>query len=435
MKELTHKYMKENNLITNNAIVCATSGGVDSVCLLHILKDLGFSVILAHVNHNKRKESKDEMEAMRKLASNLSIPFEYLSYHYDESDNFHNQAHNARYDFFKSVCDKYNTNVIATAHHLDDQIETVIIKIINGSNLYGYGGISPYYQEDGYKIIRPLLFATKEMIYEYANINNYLYFEDSSNSEDDYLRNRIRHHVVPLLKENSNDIYNKITSYSNQIKDAFNFIRTLSIKYLNENNNKIELNSYHKLDVALQKDIISLLLEKYNIEKNYRVVMQIHKLLQDKTGNSSLNLNGGYIFIKEYDKAYLSFESNNKLERIIINDNDSIIYGNKYKIYFSKTKPQNNAKHIKLCYNDIVLPLSVRPWQNGDSIKMQFGTKKINRLFIDNKIPSSIRNQIPVIVDNTDKILWVYDLAKDELIAKHKNLGELYLVCEVINYE
>ena len=248
MKELTQNYMKENNLITDKAIVCATSGGVDSVCLLHILKDLGYNVILAHVNHNKRKESKDEMEAMKKLASHLSIPFEYLSYHYDESDNFHNQAHNARYDFFKSVCNKYNTNVIATAHHLDDQIETVIIKIINGSNLYGYGGISPYYEEDGYKIIRPLLFATKDMLYEYANTNNYQYFEDSSNNEDDYLRNRIRHHVVPLLKENSNDLYSKITSYSNQIKDAFNFIRSLSIKYLNENNNKIELDSYLKLE-------------------------------------------------------------------------------------------------------------------------------------------------------------------------------------------
>ncbi len=427
--------MRENNLITDKAIVCATSGGVDSVCLLHILKDLGYKVILAHVNHNKRPESEMEMRAMEQLSIDLSIPFEYLSYHYDEADNFHNQAHNARYDFFKDVCVKHNTNVIATAHHLDDQIETVLIKIINGSNLYGYGGISPYYEEDGFRIIRPLLFSTKEMLYDYAKNNSYQFFEDSSNSEDDYLRNRVRHHVVPFLKENSNDIYNKITSYSNQIKEAFNFIRGLSIKYLNENNNKIDINSYLDLDVALQKDIISLMLEGYDIEKNYRIVMQIHKLLQDKAGNARLNLNSGYVFVRAYDVAYISSDEDNALSSVKIEDGLEINYGNKYKIYFSKTKPQNNAKYIKLCYNDIVLPLAVRPWKNGDAIEMKFGTKKISRLFIDNKIPLDQRNQIPVIVDSRDKILWVYDLAKDKLIVEHKNLGELYLVCEVKDYE
>ena len=427
--------MKENNLITDKAIVCATSGGVDSICLLHILIDLGYKVILAHVNHNKRLESLKEMKAMEDLAKSLMIPFEYLSYHFDDTDNFHNQAHNARYDFFKSVCDKYNTNVIATAHHLDDQIETIIIKIINGSNLYGYGGISPYYEEDGYKIIRPLLFATKDMLYEYAKTCNYEYFEDSSNKEDDYLRNRIRHHIVPLLKENSNDIYGKITSYSNQVKDAFNFIRKLSINYLDEHQNKIELNSFLKLDNALQKDIISLMLEKNNIEKNYRIIMQIYKMLQDNKGNASIDLNGGYVFIRSYDKAYINQASNNMFEKKIINDNDFITYGNMYKLYFTKTKPQNNAKFIKLCYNDIVLPLTIRPWENGDFIEMQYGTKKINRLFIDKKIPSIIRNQIPIITDSTNKILWVYDLAKDKLVVEHKNLGEIYLVCEVINNE
>ena len=141
MENRVKNFLLENNLIINSPIVCAVSGGADSVSMLHILHRLGYKVILAHVNHNKRSQSIIEEESMRKLAMSLSILFELLDYHYNGEDNFHNDSHNARYDFFRCVCEKYNTNILATAHHSDDQIETVLMKIIEGSNLYGYGGI------------------------------------------------------------------------------------------------------------------------------------------------------------------------------------------------------------------------------------------------------------------------------------------------------
>lgn len=431
MEKHTLNFMQSNNLITDKPIVCAVSGGVDSICLLNILNNLGFKVILAHVNHNKRVESNDEAIAMENLAKTLNIPYEYYSYHYDNSDNFHNDAHIARYNFFKDVCHKHNTNVIATAHHLDDQIETILIKMINGSNLYGYGGISLSYEEGNIKVIRPLLHTNKDELYKYAKENNLIYYEDKSNDEDEFLRNKIRHHIIPKLKEYSNDFYNKISLYSNQVKEAFNFIRSISIKYLEDNNNVIMLESFAVLDIAVKKDIISLLLESYDISKNNRIISQILDVLSNSIGTSEISLDKNYRFVRNYDIAMIktkSLESNTCVKL----QNEEIVYNNKFRIYFSKIKPNNNAKWIKLCYNVIELPFFVRPWKHGDEIKLQFGTKKLSRLFIDKKIPKDVRNSIPVITDKNNNVIWVYGLAKSELIKNNRENEEIFLVCEEI---
>ena len=431
MEKRTLNFMQNNNLITDNPIVCAVSGGVDSVCLLHILHKLGFKVILAHVNHNKRIESNNEAIAMKELAFKMNIDYEYYSYHYDNNDNFHNDAHIARYNFFKDVCLKYNTNIIATAHHLDDQIETILMKLINGSNLYGYGGISSRYQEDGITIIRPLLHTNKEELYDYAIKNNIAYYEDISNAEDEFLRNKIRHHIVPNLKEYSNDFYNKIQLYSSQIKEAFSFIRSISINYLEDNNKTIDVNSFNKLDVAVKKDIISLLLEMNNINKNNRIITQIMEILETSIGNKEITLDNDFRFVRNYNLASIKKKATNITEPIKLH-NDKIVYNNKFRIYFSKIKPNTNAKYIKLCYNDIELPFSVRPWKYGDGIKMQFGTKKLSRLFIDKKIPKDLRNEIPVITDAKDNIIWVYSIAKSNTINEIRENEIIYLVCEEI---
>ena len=239
MEHIVKQFIENNKLNINNKVICAVSGGCDSVSLIYILNKLGYDTVLAHVNHHKRKESEIEEVAMKEFAKSLNVPFELLDYHYDGVDNFHNDSHNKRYDFFRDICDKYNTNIIATAHHLDDELETILIKLMEGSNLYGYGGISICNNDGKYKIIRPLLCVSKEELYEYAKLNNLEYFEDSSNHEDVFLRNRLRHHVIPLLKNECSDIYSKTLRYSKILHESFDYIRENSIKYLKENNNII----------------------------------------------------------------------------------------------------------------------------------------------------------------------------------------------------
>ena len=179
MEKRVECFLKDNNININKPIVVAVSGGADSIALLNILYNLKYNVIMAHVNHHMREQSEIEEKAMIKLANKLNIPYEILQYHYDGNDNFHNASHNARYNFFRQVCSKYNTNIIATAHHLDDQAETILMKLIEGSNLYGYGGISISYDDGNYQIIRPLLCASKQELYNYCNLYDLNYFEDS----------------------------------------------------------------------------------------------------------------------------------------------------------------------------------------------------------------------------------------------------------------
>lgn len=430
MELMVSNFIKQNNLILDKPIVCATSGGADSVCMLYVLYKLGYKVILAHVNHNKREESIIEQKEMEKFANKLNIPFELYDYHFDNLDNFHNAAHNARYKFFKDVCDKYNTNIIATAHHLDDQLETIIMKIIDGSNLYGYGGISTMYNDSKYLIVRPLLCVNKKDIYNYVNSNNLKYFEDSSNASDEFLRNRIRHHVVPLLKNEANDIYNKVSQYSLQLKEAFNFIRKQSIEYLEKNNNIIRLDSYNFLDIALKKDIISLLLENNDIRRSNQIIIDILNILEFKEGTKSIKLEGDYYFVRSYNDGYIKKGNSNLNNCVNLNIDDRVLFDDKYEFYFSKKIPVNNAKYIKLCYNTIELPFVIRNKMDGDEISLPIGNKKVSRVFIDYKVSLDFRSKIPIITDSKGNILWVYNYVKSKDVINQKELGDIYLVCE-----
>ena len=430
MENRVKKFIKDNNININNKVVVAVSGGSDSIALIHILINLGYDCILAHVNHHKRIESENEAIEMENLAKKLNIPFELFNYYDDNTDNFHNASHNARYNFFRDVCNKYKTNIIATAHNQDDLIETVLIKIMEGSNLYGYGGISIINDDGKYKIIRPLLCLSKDEIYEYNKMNNNIYFEDSSNHKDYYLRNRLRHNIIPLLKKESDDLYNKVLEYSIQVKEAFNYIRQISINYLNSNDNKIDLNSFKSFDIALKKDIISLLLERYYINKNNDLLNQLLSLLDNNKGTKSINLSNNYKFIRSYDLAYITNLENNESECLEIKLDEEVIFNSKYKFYFSKNIPLNNVKYLKLCYNKLEFPIYVRNRKNGDIIKTPLGTKTISRLLIDKKVSKEIRDNIPLIVDNNGNILWVYDYQKSINIFDMKENSNIYLVCE-----
>ncbi|MBR6071605.1 MAG: tRNA lysidine(34) synthetase TilS [Acholeplasmatales bacterium] len=428
-------FIENNKLNIDNTIICAVSGGVDSVVLINILKKLGYNVVLAHVNHNVRLESKIEQEAMKNFAIELDCPFELLNYHFDGDGNFEAKAREARYNFFELLCKKYNTDLIATAHHLDDQLETVIMKIMDGSNLYGYGGIAVKYDNSKYRVIRPLLCVCKDELYEYAKLNNIKYFEDSSNESNLYLRNRLRHNVIPLLKKECGDIYDKIEKYSLMVHEAFDFIRGISIKYLSDNNDVIDIKSFNEFDIAVRKDIISLILERNNINRNNNIINDIVVFLDDDNGNKYLALSNGFLLFREYDKAYIGKNDNVIPKPIVIDIENEGIFDDKYRIYFSKNIPLNNAKYIKLCYNELKLPLEIRAKKPGDFISIDNGIKKVSRVFIDRKIPTRIRNNIPIICDSSGKLLWIYDYLKSNEVYKMKQKGSIYLVVEEIDYE
>ncbi|MDE7162278.1 MAG: tRNA lysidine(34) synthetase TilS, partial [Anaeroplasmataceae bacterium] len=409
MLEKIKNFIKENHLFkSNEPIICAVSGGVDSLCLLHILHQLKYNVVLAHVNHHKREQSSIEQQAMQNLAESYNIPFELMEYYDDGLENFQSQAHQARYIFFKSLAKKYKTKWIATAHHLDDQAETILMRLISGSNLYGYAGISVQQQEKEYTLVRPLLCVSKEEIYQYATQENLSFFEDSSNQSDDYLRNRIRHHILPLLKKENENYLEKIQEFSVQAKQTFDFIRKQSINYLDKLNNNIDIASFKSLDLALRNDIICLLFERFELSKNKEIILKCVQLLEQNK-NCKYRLKDEHYLYIEYGKAFIKKiqDISSFCEKIGLDE--TILILNQYKFYFSKKIPQINAKYLKLCYNDLKLPFLIRNKKEGDFIEMSYGNKKVSRLLIDEKIPVRKRNQIPLIFDQEGNLLWVYN--------------------------
>ena len=189
------KYIEKNNMFDKNeTIVLALSGGVDSMVLFNVLttSDLDLKIILAHVNHNKREESKMEYQMLKKLAKKHNIPFEGYEVEINDNSNFHDDSRNQRYAFFKVVAQKHKASKIVVAHHLDDQVETIIMRLIRGTSFSGYAGIPSIRKDRNISIVRPLMKVAKEDILDYARDNDIIYYEDLSNSEDFYTRNRYR---------------------------------------------------------------------------------------------------------------------------------------------------------------------------------------------------------------------------------------------------
>ena len=263
-----------NNLDKEKPVVLAISGGVDSMVLFDLLKRANYKVILAHVNHHKREQSLIEEEYIKKIAKENNFMVEVFHY-YHENNNFQAEAHNSRYNFFYEVAKKYNAAAIITAHHYLDNLETIVMNIIKGSNIYGYAGIKESTLYNDIPVIRPLINIHKNDIYEYAKVNNVTCFEDESNTQDDFLRNRIRHHVIPLLEKENPNLISSVTNYSTQLHEAFSYIRNNSVKYMEENDNKIDINSFNNLALIQKKDIINYICDSNNILSNDNKICDI----------------------------------------------------------------------------------------------------------------------------------------------------------------
>lgn len=424
-------YIKSNNLIANNEkIVIAFSYGIDSRVLLDILLKLNYKVIIAHVNHKHREQSEIEERDTIKLANKLHIPYYIMHLDEDKTKNFHSDAHTKRYEFFLDVARKENAKYIATAHHLNDNLETILLNMIKGSNLYGYAGINNHIMKNNINIVRPLLCLTKQEIRDYQQINNLEYYEDSSNSEDLFRRNRIRHNIIPnLINENPN-LLNEAKNYSNMMFEAFSFIRRQSIDYLNESNNIIYLKTYKELDVSIKKDIISLMLENLNINRSFNLITLIYSMLENNNSQNNINLSNNYVFKKRFDKAFIEQNINTNEEIYLELYENNVISVKNTKFYFIKNLPNNNVNYLKLCYNNLRFPLILRTRKNGDKIKMTYGHKKIKNLLTDLHLTTEQKNET-LILENNGEILWVYNYAKSEALISMKDKADFYLVYEV----
>lgn len=406
-------------------VILALSGGIDSMVLFNYLINNNYNVVICHVNHGKREASQLEEKYIKEMCINLKVKCEISHFKTNNKQNFQDEAHTYRYNFFYDTAIKYNASYILTAHQANDLAETCLLRLITGSNLYGYGGISKEVNYKDIKIYRPLLNISRDSINEYARNNNVVYFEDESNATDDYLRNRIRHNILPLfIKENPNFL-NSIYNYSLILKDSFNYIRNNTIKFLN---NKLEfkVSEFIVLDLALQKDIICYILENYNIKPSSSVIADLLNIIKSDKPQLNYNLKNNYIFSKRYDLIYVKKNDEISYEEINLNIEEKKIFLGKYIFYLTKNLSLSNAKYLKLWYNETDLPLRIRTRLPGDFLNFKFGKKKVKDYFIDKKIIKEKRDTYPIILNNKNEIIAIYDL-----INLSKGDKFIYLICEV----
>ena len=425
-----------NNIQDNTSVVIDCSGGPDYMCLLSLVNNLSTAkniiVICAHVNHKLRKESEEEAQMVERYCKENNIIFEsmeitdYLNGEFSEED-----ARIRRYNFFDQVINKYQATYLLTAHHGDDLIETVLMRLTRGSNLSGYIGIKQINTNESYKILRPLLTTTKEAILKYNQENNIPYAIDSSNNNLKYTRNRYRNVVLPFLKNEDANVHLKYLKFSEELIAYDNFISD----YIASKNiivdNSILINKLNSETQFIKRKAIELLIKE--IQKNDYLAIsdnqmqEIIKLL-DKS-NKSVDLNNNYKCINEYGILKIVKKEDSNLTEIIFDKDVSTKYFN----FYYNTKDGNDSNYsIYLSSDDIVLPLKLRAKQDGDRmiVKNMGGSKKISDIFIDCKVPKNKREEYPILVDAKDTIIWVPGLKKSQFAKDKSEKYDIIIKCE-----
>ena len=413
-----NKFLKEY-LKDNITVVCATSGGVDSMVLLSILLKYNVKIVCAHVNHNLREESFEEYEFVKKYCKDNNVIFEGTVLDKIEKGNLESEFRSKRYEFFDSIVKKYDAKYLLTAHHGDDLTETVLMRIVRGSSLEGYSGFDVVSDRNNYKILRPLVYLTKDQIYEYAKENNIEYREDKTNKSDKYTRNRYRKYILPKLKEENKNVHIKFLKFSNELMESYKFINEYIENLIKDNyyNNKLDLEIIKSMDDFVIKKILYKLLQKiYNSNIsliNDRNISEIIKIIKSNKPNLKIDLPLDIEVVKHYDILEIKKQTNNEPYKYEIKDEVKFELGT-IKVLKETTLTNNYVCHLNS--KDIKLPLYVRNRKEGDYIEIlgMNGKRKIKDIFIDQKLPKEIRDKYPIVVDSDDNIVWIPGIKKSK---------------------
>ena len=433
-KEL--EFLKEN-INKNDIVVVACSGGPDSMCLLSLVNELknelNLKIIVAHVNHKLRIESEEEKEMVENYSKENNLIFELLEITKYSNNKFSEEdARKRRYDFFNKLIKKYNANVLLTAHHGDDLIETIQMRLTRGSNLSGYIGIKMINENNNYKILRPLLSTTKENILNYLNDKNIPYRIDKTNEELKHTRNKYRHYILPFLKNENKKVHEKYLKFSKELIEYDNFVNT----YIRNNNfivdNKIIINKIKGESDFIKRKALELLIKEIQKDDIFDISdEQMKNLMKLYTlDNKEIDLNNNYQGINSYGKILILKKNSEILNKVLI-DKDMKL-SDYYFYYNDETKKDNTNSCILLNSNEIKLPLYIRSYDNGDRIvvKNLNGSKKVSDIFIDNKVPKHKRSTYPILVDANNTILWVPNLKKSQFSKDFSEKYDIIIKCE-----
>lgn len=450
IKSIVKNFFAKNNLnITNSTIAVCVSGGADSIALAHILcelKDkLNFNLYIIHINHKTRKkESDDDAKFVRAFADSHKINFierEVIWNETEKSNNFSEEIlREKRYELIFEETKKIGAKFIALAHNKNDVAENFLIRLIRSSGSTGLSGLREISVSEDHQIIRPFLNISRSEIIKYLSENNIAWREDSSNQNKKYLRNKVRHELIPLLEKEFNpSITEALSTTHDLLSEEDTFLHALANKeyqlyknkYFKNNAPKyLDNNFLNNLSLPVMRRVLRIWIMELSKEfypPSFLKIKQIVDLLNDKRTGKTIEINDDLSLYTDYDRLIVSSAIDNQHADYVlfkeknltpieldINKKSQLIGGVEFKIKIIKAKnitedilKNKDNRKIYLDADKVSSPLFIRSKKDGDRL----AAKKIKEIFIDEKVPKYIRDYMPIL-ENNSGVLWIVGFRK-----------------------
>ena len=410
-------HLSENfSFLKGKKILLATSGGLDSMVMADLFQKMNFDIAIAHCNFQLRGlESFGDQNFIQEYAERNKIPvfitqFDTENFAKDYKLSIQIAARTLRYDWFYELLETKNYDYLLTAHHLDDNVETFLINLTRGTGLDGLTGIP----EQNEKIIRPLLIFSRDEIEDYAKENNIQWREDSSNASDKYLRNKIRHHIVPVLKELNPDFLSSFQKTQNYLQEAQNMVEDASIMIYQQVAKEIGSEIHFDLKKLKQLPNYKSYLYQWLNEYNFSAWEDIYDLVDAQSGKQVFS--NDFVLLK--NRGFLILSEKNKKETDIYfiqkNENEVKIPLN-ISIYKVNEILETNVNTIFVDEDKLQFPLEIKKWQQGDYFEpfgMDGKSKKVSKFFKDEKL-SILEKQNIWILYSDNQIVWIIGMRQD----------------------
>lgn len=410
------KHIEENfSFLKGKKSLIACSGGVDSVVLTHLIKNLNLEIALAHCNFSLRGEESDgDEQFVVALAENLDVPvfsetFDTHKYADEQKVSTQMAARTLRYNWFEEILSNFSYDYLLTAHHLDDDLETFFINLSRGTGLNGLTGIPKKNQ----KVVRPLLNFSREEIVDYAEANKLKWREDSTNQKTDYLRNKLRLEVIPQFKETNENLLKNFKNTQDNLIASQNLIDDyMSLVYklvISKKSDSYHLNIQKLRELPHTEELLYELLKDFGFtEWN-----DVSNLLDAQTGKQVLSKT--HRLLKNRDELILTEVVINPIDEEYLVTEEGISAPIKLEIEQSMAIGETEKNTIYLDAEKLNFPLKLRKWRKGDSFKPfgMGGSKKLSKFFKDEKLSATEKEKIWVLVDK-NKVVWVVGKRMDD---------------------